>query len=193
MPPQSDRETAIFLEVFNASPSALLVVDDDVQALHFNKAARMLLGGGDCQRLLRQRGGDLLHCLHARISPEGCGRSAACQSCVLRGAVKKALEGEQTYRQKAIMEIVTSQGVSMVNFLVTASPFNYQGQQLVLLALEDISELLTLRGLLPICANCKKIRDEKDYWQELEAYFKKYMDVDFTHGICPECAKKLYP
>jgi hypothetical protein len=79
------------------------------------------------------------------------------------------------------------------SFLVTSSPFNHQGQRLVLLALEDISELVALRRLLPICAKCKKIRNENDYWQEVESYFKNNLDVDFTHGLCPECFKELYP
>jgi hypothetical protein len=180
------------MEIFNASPSASLVVDYDVRAMHFNKAAALLLGCPDCTRLLRQRGGDILHCLHATEDPEGCGRAPACRDCVVRNAVGKAMRGEQTYRQMAVMELLSEEGVAKANFLVTASPFNYAGQQLVLLALEDISELIALRGLLPICSNCKKIRDEKDYWQHLEVYFKKHLDLDFTHGICPECARNLY-
>lgn len=107
MSQQSDRETAIFLEVFNASPTALLVVDDDVRTLYFNNAAKMLLGGRDCQHLLRQRGGDILHCLHARTDPEGCGRSVAYyRDCVVRGAVGRAMQGEQSLRQRAPMELV---------------------------------------------------------------------------------------
>lgn len=61
------------------------------------------------------------------------------------------------------------------------------------MALEDISELLALRSLLPICANCKKIRDDQNYWQDVESYFRKYLGLDFSHGICPQCASKLYP
>jgi len=78
-------------------------------------------------------------------------------------------------------------------FRVTTAPFTYEGQPLVLLALEDVSELVALRGLLPICANCKKIRDEENYWQDVEAYLQKHLNVEFTHGLCPACVKKLYP
>ncbi len=49
-----------------------------------------------------------------------------------------------------------------------------------------------LEGLLPICASCKKIRDEKDEWQVLEAYITKHSEARFSHGVCPDCAKKLY-
>ncbi len=51
----------------------------------------------------------------------------------------------------------------------------------------------TLSGLIPICSNCKKIRDDKGYWNQLEKFIKKYANVDFSHSICPDCAKKLYP
>lgn len=58
---------------------------------------------------------------------------------------------------------------------------------------EALSEIKTLRGILPICANCKKIRDDKGYWHQLEVYIHEHSEVDFSHGICPECARKLYP
>jgi DNA-binding response OmpR family regulator len=53
-------------------------------------------------------------------------------------------------------------------------------------------EIKTLRGLLPICANCKKIRDDKGYWTGIETYISAQTQAEFTHGICPECANKLY-
>ncbi len=58
---------------------------------------------------------------------------------------------------------------------------------------QALSEIKTLSGLLPICASCKKIRDDNGYWNQIESYIAKHTDAEFTHGICPECAKKLYP
>jgi hypothetical protein len=49
-----------------------------------------------------------------------------------------------------------------------------------------------LRGLLPICAYCKKIRDDKGYWNQIEAYLQKHTEAEFSHGICPDCEEKLY-
>ena len=54
-------------------------------------------------------------------------------------------------------------------------------------------EVKQLTSLLPICASCKKIRDDKGQWHEVETYIKDHSDTDFSHGICPDCAKKLYP
>lgn len=56
-------------------------------------------------------------------------------------------------------------------------------------ALEDVK---TLSGLLPICAHCKKIRDDKGYWNNLEGYIEKYSDASFSHGMCSECSDELY-
>lgn len=56
-----------------------------------------------------------------------------------------------------------------------------------------LSEIKTLNGLLPICANCKKIRDDKGYWIQIESYIETRLDAHFSHGICPDCAQSLYP
>ncbi len=51
----------------------------------------------------------------------------------------------------------------------------------------------TIKGLLPICSNCRKIRDDQGYWNMIEVYIEKHTDADFIHGICPSCIKELYP
>ncbi|MDY6857377.1 MAG: response regulator [Thermodesulfobacteriota bacterium] len=56
-----------------------------------------------------------------------------------------------------------------------------------------LDEVKRLRGILPICANCKKIRDDQGYWQQIETYIREHSEADFSHGICPDCLKKLYP
>ena len=56
-----------------------------------------------------------------------------------------------------------------------------------------IKEVKTLQGILPICASCKKIRDDKGYWSQVDTYIHEHSGTEFSHGICPDCAKKLYP
>jgi len=58
---------------------------------------------------------------------------------------------------------------------------------------EALSQVKTLQGLLPICASCKKIKNDKGYWEQIEVYIREHSEADFSHGICPECAEKLYP
>lgn len=56
-----------------------------------------------------------------------------------------------------------------------------------------LAEVKTLSGLLPICSACKKIRDDKGYWNQIEVYIQDRSEADFSHSICPGCAKELYP
>jgi len=58
---------------------------------------------------------------------------------------------------------------------------------------ESLANIKTLTGLLPICAGCKKIRDDNGYWNQIESYMKAHSNVEFTHGLCPSCIKKYYP
>ena len=58
---------------------------------------------------------------------------------------------------------------------------------------DALRKVKTLRGLLPICASCKKIRDDNGYWNQIESYIRTHSEVEFSHGICPDCSKKLYP
>ncbi len=57
----------------------------------------------------------------------------------------------------------------------------------------SLAKVRKLSGLLPICASCKKIRDDRGYWNQIEAYIRDHSEAEFSHGICPECTRKLYP
>jgi len=58
---------------------------------------------------------------------------------------------------------------------------------------QALDSIKTLKAMLPICANCKKIRDDNGYWQTVEKYLSDHTDTSFSHGICPDCVRKLYP
>ena len=58
---------------------------------------------------------------------------------------------------------------------------------------EALNNIKTLEGLIPICSICKKIRDDTGYWNQIEAYIQAHTEANFSHGICPGCAKKHYP
>ena len=66
-------------------------------------------------------------------------------------------------------------------------------EKLIVQLEEAMADVKKLSGLLPICASCKKIRDDKGSWQHLESFIADHSEADFSHGICPECFKKLYP
>ena len=56
---------------------------------------------------------------------------------------------------------------------------------------EALAEIKTLRGIIPICTSCKKIRDDQGYWHQVEVYVRDHTEAQFSHGMCPECAKTL--
>ncbi len=89
------------------------------------------------------------------------------------------------------------QGASMLVFLIAQAAVNVglivlNGQRVerdLQLALEECK---VLRGIIPICASCKKIRDDQGAWNQVEAYIRRHTDAEFTHGICPDCARTLF-
>jgi len=58
---------------------------------------------------------------------------------------------------------------------------------------QALREVKVLRGFIPICASCKKIRNDRGYWQLVEAYIREHSEAEFSHGICPDCIKKFFP
>jgi len=78
-------------------------------------------------------------------------------------------------------------------FDITDSKKAEEGREKILKSLQEALEnVKTLSGLVPICANCKKIRDDKGYWKQIEAHIEQHSNAKFSHGICPECSEELY-
>ncbi|MGE5570153.1 MAG: PAS domain-containing protein [Rhodospirillales bacterium] len=177
----------LYKALIDAIPDPVFVVDADVRVLDCNPAATEMFG--DSMFFLDARGCDMLRCLNA--SSQGCG--AACRGCAIRNSVSLALKGERPRRTRYKLERTGQEGPVVNHFLVTAAPLNYRGSRLVLLILEDISELVELKRMLPICAHCHRVRDDAAYWQDVESYCRRKLDIEFSHGICPECLKRHYP
>jgi len=183
-----------FRILFDAVPSPILIVEDDVRILDYNVAGAGLLGP-DRRLQYMKRGGDALHCIHSYESEEGCGRAEFCGDCIIRNSVSEALRDGKVLRRRSMMQLVDVQAESRkeVMLLVTASPFRYGEKNLVLLVLDDVSELMRLQKILPICSHCKKIRNDANYWKSVEDYFLEHENVLFSHSVCDECLEKHYP
>ncbi len=77
---------------------------------------------------------------------------------------------------------------------ITAEKLYEEEREQLLERLRDsLAKVKKLSGLLPICSSCKKIRDDKGYWMQVETYLSEHSEAEFSHSICPECAKRLYP
>jgi len=82
---------------------------------------------------------------------------------------------------------------SIIHDISDRKRIELEKEQLIEKLTKALEEIRTLKGILPICSSCKKIRDDKGYWQQIEAYIREYAGAQFSHGICPDCAGKLYP
>lgn len=178
--------------ILDAVPSPLFVVDGDVRIMGCNQAASQMFEG-DRKSVIRGRIGDVLHCIHSKEAADGCGRAKRCAHCIIRNSVNESISGCKVVRRKEKMELRKAYSIEEIHILVTTSPLDYQGQPLVLLILEDITEMVKLKSILPICASCKKIRNDQGYWDQFEEYLSTHSGTQFSHSVCPECTKKLYP
>ena len=188
MATKNSDNTDMLRAVFDAIPSLVFVVDEDVRIQEYNAtAAEYLL----VQRsvVLQRRGGEVLDCLHSTDVPEGCGQGLSCKTCVIRTSVTEAFHGNRVVRRRTKLEIIRDGNKIEIYALITASPFRYEERPLVLLVVEDISEIAELRRIIPICSICKKVRNDKEAWLRVEAYFTEHWDIDFSHGLCPDCLK----
>ncbi|MBI5593657.1 MAG: PAS domain-containing protein [Deltaproteobacteria bacterium] len=184
-----EKEKTDFLRmVFDALPSFVFVVDQDVRIQEYNTVASDLLMA-ERKAIIKQRAGEILHCLHSREVPDGCGRAPFCKNCIIRNSVTEAFHGNRVVRRRTKIELMRDGNQIMIYALITASPFSFQDRSLVLLVIEDISEIDELQRIIPICSICKKVRDDKESWTQVEAYFKNNWDVDFSHSYCPDCLK----
>ena len=180
-------QSSICSAVLDALPLPIFVMDADVRIVGRNRAAAAYLGTTDTAIYYR-RGGEVMNCLH---SANGCGRGVGCSDCVIRQVVRSACQGLGITRQKASLMLGHDDEMREVQLWVTATPFAQEGQEWALVMLEDVTELLRLRGLLPICAKCKKVRDSEQYWHEVTIYLHEHMQLDFAHGLCPECLEEM--
>ncbi|MGO9377338.1 MAG: response regulator [Dissulfurispiraceae bacterium] len=80
-----------------------------------------------------------------------------------------------------------------IRYSVERQRLDTERERLIRELQETLSKVKQLSGLLPICASCKKIRDDEGYWTQVEVYMREHTEMDFTHTVCPECTKKIYP
>lgn len=177
--------------ILDAFPSPVLIVDKDLIIHDANAAAKQHFGG-DISVKLKRLCGNMMKCMHALTASGSCGKTKYCSDCVVLQTAKTVLKGDRSFSRIANMTLEQDGKFQELCFLVSGAPLPYAGKNLVILTLEDITELTELRRIVPICSYCRKVRDDSDYWQQVEDYFLKYSHLRFSHGICPHCSKKHY-
>lgn len=155
MPPERVKELVrelweradarVFRYIINAVPNAMFLADEEAVVVDLNLAASQMVGG-EARALERPLCGEVLRCVNARDSRDGCGTSKSCAACVVRLAIEQACQGHAVHRKYTSMRILSGDRVKIRHFLVTAVPFQHGGVQFALLTLEDITEVLLLGG-----------------------------------------------
>jgi PAS domain-containing protein len=176
--------------VFEGMADAVVVLDAQQRIVDMNHAARRVFGipMGSAVGVPAER---------ALASVRGVAEFAADE--VARQATVSTGEGElkRTYHLQ-LSPLMGRGNRPMGRNLVLRDISDLQRtreeREIVILELRGaLAQVKRLSGLLPICASCKKIRDDAGYWREVEEYLRERSDADFSHGICPDCARRLYP
>jgi hypothetical protein len=178
--------------ILNAIPLPVLLLDQDGRVMDLNDSASQLCGVSR-KKLKGRRSGYVLKCAHTADVPEGCGEGPACQGCVLRGSMLSSMRGTAVRRQRASFEMVHGHTHRELQLLVSASPLQNGETGQTLLVLEDVSDMVKLTSLVPICMKCKSVRQDEEYWQSVEGYLRQQMGMEFSHGLCPTCMETYYP
>ncbi len=185
------NDNAFLRAILDAIPSPVLIMNRNLRIIDANQAAKVL--SPENPVIQRKLCGDMLCCYYALTSGKGCGSTEHCRECIVRRTVRSAVKGEKSTREKGQMAILRNGATLILHLLVTATPFTDGNRRLALVILEDITELVELRSIFRICASCKRIRRDDEYWEQIETFLKTHLDLQFSHGICPECTKNLYP
>lgn len=107
-----------------------------------------------------------------------------------RTAIESLQKGAQDYLLKG--KITHNSLGRSLRYAIERKRAEKEREKLILELQEALAQVKTLSGFLPICSSCKKIRDDQGYWTQLEAYIRDHSEAEFSHCICPACAKKLY-
>ena len=113
-----------------------------------------------------------------------------------RDLVARHRDGTEFPVEIGLSPLETQQGRGVLATVVDLTArVEYEAAQMKLISQLQtaLDEVKTLRGFIPICANCKKVRDDTGFWQSVETYVSERTDADFSHHVCPECGPKLYP
>ena len=185
---------AFYRKIFRESQIGMSVYDASGKCIEANEAIGRLIGANREQVLLQN---------YYHI-----------ESWKKSGLLDTALRAIKDNIEKHREESVTSTFGRNITIDYHFTPFTVADQDYLLLIASDVterkraevsreklvkelqkalSEVRTLKGIIPICASCKKIRDDKGYWEQIETYINKHSEAGFSHSICPECAKKIYP
>jgi hypothetical protein len=181
-------QDGLFRTLFEVLPTAVILADPDAQVIALNSAGQRLFHTSDGEAGMEHIG-QVFRCVNI-TKPGDCGQTVFCQDCLIRKAIRLAVDGKEIARSKGNYHTWKNGELIRLDILVTATRLEYQGRSLAVLIVEEISNITQLQGLLPICCSCYRIRDQEGDWTRLEEFIEKHSEADFTHDLCPECSER---
>jgi len=168
---------AFLKTLFDAIPCAILILDSD-RRIHAANDFFLRSHGGSGDAALKQRVGDMIQCANALKTVDGCGFSQECESCVLRNTALKAVSGDRIERKRARMEFVLDGSCVDLTFLISAAPFEHNGNRLAIVMFEDVTELNHLRRRLKTEQCFRGIVGQVPRMRELFETIREVADVN---------------
>jgi PAS domain-containing protein len=182
-------EGSSLLALLDAFPSPAFIVDADRTVLEANRSARQWLGDGIGTKP-GQLPGDVLHCVFPDESRGTCGTTDSCPSCVLKESLETVTAGRPAPRRIAHMILRAGEQAEDRWFLVAASPFDLEGRALVMVVLEDATQIVELREFLPLCPGCGAKRGASDPVIQARIFLRKHPDFLLADELCDECRQR---
>ena len=107
--------------------------------------------------------------------------------------IMKPLAGRMLLHADELEQRIQEKTKSLEKEIIERKKAEKEKEETIAELREAALKIRTLSGMLPICSHCKKIRDDKGYWNQIESYIRTHSEAEFSHSICPECVNKLYP
>jgi PAS domain S-box-containing protein len=181
-------------EVFDIIDDAITIHDNDFNIIRANKAAEKMLGTAS-SKILKKKCYELYH--GSTAPPESCPSCLSIQTSHPTVAEMSEPFLDKYIEVKALplfnKEHQITGLVHVVRNISGRKKLEKERENLIFDLTDALFKVKALSGLLPICASCKKIRDDNGYWKQVDEYIREHSDADFTHGICPECAEREFP
>ncbi|MCP4575989.1 MAG: AAA domain-containing protein [Deltaproteobacteria bacterium] len=163
--------------LFSAIPCGVLIVDAERKVLVVNSVIERIFGVSDAD-VTGMSGGEVLRCVHVQDSPGGCGFGDHCRTCLVRKTALDAIGGRQINRNRADMELLVRRKSRNLTLLVSAAPFDHEGERLAVVVMEDITELSALRARLKTEHTFSGIISQDDRMLELFETIREIADVN---------------
>lgn len=190
--PLTGASNNYFETLFNAVDVPVFIVDKNHRIWGANQKADEF--HEDASRgVVRLLCGEAFHCFHEKNSEESCGKTEFCNDCFLQKIVAEVISTQLPYKDMVRLQILRQDAVKDIWLKVSGKPISLNDQTYAVLTLQEITELMELRDIIPICMHCKKVRDDQEYWLRLEEYLETHINLEVSHGICPDCFKEKYP